>query len=86
MKKYLTLLAPLVLIAACSDENSKIRGEFIAGCISGGTSKAVCTCTFEKLEAKYSPLELREINRLAAPPESFLREAFQSAQACRIRE
>ena len=83
MKKLLALLALLVLITACSDESSKIRGEFIAGCISGGTSKAVCACTFEKLETKYSPAELRGINRLAAPPESFFREAFKLAQACR---
>lgn len=83
MKKYLTLLPSLLLITACSDENSKIRGEFIAGCMNGGSSKAVCTCTFEKLEMKYSPSELRGINRLAVPPESFLKEAIQSAQACR---
>lgn len=85
MKKYLALLASLLLITACSDENSKIRSEFIAGCLNGGSSKALCTCTFEKLEARYSPAELRRINRLGAPPESFLREAFQSAQACRIQ-
>ncbi len=83
MKKYLALLAFLALITACSDENSKIRGEFIAGCLNGGSSKAVCTCTFEKLETKYSLSELRGINRLAVPPESFLKEAIQSAQACR---
>ena len=86
MKKYLALLASLALITACSDENSKIRGEFIAGCLNGGSSKAVCTCTFEKLETKYSPSELRGINRLAVPPESFLREAFQSAKTCRIQQ
>lgn len=86
MKKYLALLTSLLLISACSDENSKIRGEFIAGCMNGGSSKTVCACTFEKLETKYSPAEMRGINRLAAPPESFLREAFQSAQACRIQK
>ncbi|WP_426944564.1 hypothetical protein ACP4J5_02530 [Pseudomonas oryzihabitans] len=82
MKKSLALLASLLLITACSDDNSKIRGEFIAGCMNGGSSKAVCACTFEKLETKHSPAELRGINRLAAPPESFLKEAIQSAQAC----
>nr|WP_314558018.1 hypothetical protein [uncultured Pseudomonas sp.] len=83
MKKYLMPIASLLLITACSDENSKIRGEFIAGCMNGGSSKAVCDCTFEKLEMKYSPAELGRINRLAVPPESFLKEAIQSAQACR---
>lgn len=83
MNKYLALLASMLLITACSDENSKIRGEFIAGCMNGGSSKAVCACTFEKLEAKYSPSELLGINRLTVPPESFLKEAIQSAQACR---
>lgn len=83
MNKYLTFLASMLLITACSDENSKIRGEFIAGCMNGGSSKAVCTCTFEKLEMKYSPSEMRGINRLAVPPESFLKEAIKSAQACR---
>lgn len=85
MKKYLALLASLLLISACSDENSKIRGEFIAGCMNGGSSKAVCACTFEKLETKYSPAELRGINRLAVPPESFLQEAFRSVQTCRAQ-
>ncbi len=84
MKKYLALLASLALITACSDENSKIRGEFIAGCMNGGSSKALCTCTFEKLEATYSATEMREINRLAAPPEAFLKEAIHAAQICRL--
>jgi len=85
MKKYLALLASLLLITACSDENSKIRGEFIAGCMNGGSSKAECACTFEKLETKYSPAELRGINRLAAPPESFLKEAILAAKICRTK-
>lgn len=83
MKNYLMLLASLLLITACSDKNSKIRGEFIAGCMKGGSSKAFCACTFQKLENKYSSVELQRITHLAAPPESFLREAIQSAQACR---
>ncbi|WP_263258997.1 hypothetical protein [Pseudomonas oryzihabitans] len=86
MKKYLALLASLLLITACSDENSKIRGEFIAGCMNGGSSKTVCTCTFEKLETKYSPSELQAINHLASPTESFLREAVQLAKTCRTQQ
>jgi hypothetical protein len=48
----LLLLAALVL-AACSDQRSKARGEFLSGCVKSGGSKAACNCIFERLESKY---------------------------------
>jgi hypothetical protein len=78
----LTLLCALSL-AACSDENSKLRGQFIAGCIQGGAPKSICACTFQKLEEKYSPAELRKLNTpYRAPPESFVKDTMQAALAC----
>lgn len=71
------------LVSGCSDENSKVRGQFLAGCIQGGAPKAICACTFEKLEAIYSPAELKALNKpYAAPPESFLKAVMASARAC----
>ncbi|MBB4868277.1 hypothetical protein HNP46_007200 [Pseudomonas nitritireducens] len=72
-----------VLVSGCSDENSKVRGQFIAGCIQGGAPKAICACTFEKLEASYSPAELKAFNKpYTAPPEVFLKSMMAAARAC----
>lgn len=54
MKTYAILCAAVLALAGCSDENSKIRGEFIAGCVHGGLSKSVCACSFKKIESKCS--------------------------------
>lgn len=81
MKTYAILCAAVLALAGCSDENSKIRGEFIAGCVHGGLSKSVCACSFKKIEAKYSSTELHRMN--SAPPSAdFLRNYVTSVRAC----
>lgn len=62
MKTNFAVLLCLLALAACSDENSKLRGQFIAGCIQSGAPKSICACTFKKLEEKYSPSELKALN------------------------
>lgn len=78
------VLAATSLIYGCSDENKEVRGEFLAGCVQSGAPKSICSCTFEKLEEKYTPAELKRFNRpMANPPESFLKDVMASALACR---
>lgn len=77
------LMAITSLIYGCSDENKEVRGEFLAGCVQGGAPKSICSCTFEKLEEKYTPGELKQLGRsMAAPPERFLKDVMTSAMAC----
>lgn len=85
MKSYTAILCvSLSLLAGCSDENKEARGEFLAGCVSSGTPKSICSCTFEKLEQKYSPEELRRIMLSGAlPPQSLLQNVAESALTCR---
>lgn len=78
------ILGTLVTLAGCSDENKEIRGEFLAGCVQRGVSKSICSCSFEKLEEKYSPAELKKINsHMGAPPQQFMKDVMESAMACR---
>jgi hypothetical protein len=84
MRTKITLLLSLFFIASCSDENSKIRGQFIAGCIHSGVPKSICSCTFKKLESKYTPTELYELNQpYKVPPGSFMKDVMESALSCR---
>lgn len=83
MKANFAALLCLLALVACSDENSKLRGQFIAGCIQSGAPKSICACTFKKLEEQYSPAELQKINTpYKAPPESFVKDTMRAALAC----
>ncbi len=84
MKSIVLALFAIVALAGCSDENSKVRGEFMAGCIKGGAGKSICACTFEKLENAYSPEQLKALNTpYKAPPDSFIKDTLRFAMACR---
>lgn len=84
MKSVVLALFAIVALAGCSDENSKVRGEFMAGCIKGGAGKSICACTFEKLEKAYSPKQLKALNSpYKAPPETFIQDTLRFAIACR---
>ncbi|HEJ4043540.1 hypothetical protein LER27_13950 [Pseudomonas aeruginosa] len=84
MKSIVIALFAIVALAGCSDENSKVRGEFMAGCIKGGAGKSVCACTFEKLEKAYSPEQLKALNTpYKAPPKIFIKDTLRFAMACR---
>ncbi|MDH0894866.1 MULTISPECIES: hypothetical protein [unclassified Pseudomonas] len=86
--KMKSKLAVLVIslpfaIAACSDENSKVRGEFLAGCVQGGASKGLCSCVFEKLEDSYTTAELQKLNKTYPPPQRFVEDSIKFALECR---
>lgn len=75
--KY-SVIAALLLLAGCSDENSHARGEFLSGCVQSGMSNLVCQCTFQKLEAKYSPTELS-----SGRSDKRLQDVITAANVCR---
>lgn len=84
MKSIVLTLFAIAALAGCSDENSKVRGEFMAGCIKGGAGKSICACTFEKLEKVYSPEQLKALNSsYKAPPEGFIKDTLRFAMTCR---
>lgn len=72
-----------LLLAACGDENAKLRGEFVSGCMQAGSRKSACECLFGKLEERYSPKELRALNQTLNPPPEFKQVAAQGVMACR---
>lgn len=75
--------AASLLLAGCGDENATLRGEFLSGCVRGGSPKSACECLFGKLEEHYSPKELRALNQTATPPPEFKRVIGQGILACR---
>jgi len=84
MKYKLVLVSAVLVMMGCSDENLRIKGQFLSGCVQAGAPKSVCVCTFEKLEKKYSPAEMKAMNDLGGrPSEQFIRDMVASAQACR---
>lgn len=84
MRIGLTIALASLVLAGCSDEYTDIRGQFIYGCVQGGTPKSLCICTFEKLAEKYPAQALNELNTPGkTPPDSFMRDVMQFALACK---
>lgn len=86
-KKEWIFLATTValLLGACGDENSKLRGEFVSGCVQGGSRKSACECLFAKLEEHYSPKELRALNQTRTPPQEFKQVVANGVMSCRTQ-
>ena len=80
-------LSALVLIAGCSEPTpeEKAKTYFLAGCLQGGTKKAVCECSYSKLSQKY-PAEFFLIEEPELMDrriiESFTMDVIKSAQLC----
>jgi hypothetical protein len=72
-----------VFLGGCADEYAPLRGQFLSGCVSSGTSKTQCQCTFEKLAARYSPQALQALNRSQRISDAFMAAVAESALACR---
>jgi hypothetical protein len=78
----LSILA-ISVITGCSDENTKLKGQFLAGCVQSGVSKSICVCTFDKLEGKYSQTELKAIStERTTLPSSFVKDLAVAARTC----
>lgn len=42
-------LAAGFMILGCSSQESKLKDQFIGGCLNSGAPKAVCKCTYDKM-------------------------------------
>jgi hypothetical protein len=76
-------LLTVSLFACTNDESSKIKGDFLAGCVSSGASKSVCKCIYSKLQEKYTDEELIRINSSRSLTEDFVNDSVNAAQECR---
>ena len=72
-----------LLLTGCADESTRLRGEFIAGCMQGGTPNALCQCIFEKLAARYPAQTLQALHQGQRLPGSTMAAVAESAIACR---
>lgn len=77
MKRFSSLFFCVLVLAGCSDPHSRIRGEFLAGCLQGGASKSICSCTFDKLAVEYGD----QLENTA--PSQLISSMTRSAQECR---
>lgn len=81
--RAITLLSCLLTLMGCTDENTKIRGEFLSGCIQGGGNRSVCSCTFDELEKKYNTNELNSMaSSYSRPPDDMLGNVMRFAARC----
>ncbi|MGI0549924.1 hypothetical protein ACRCPE_04520 [Pseudomonas aeruginosa] len=83
MKSKFYLVLGLLVLAGCSDDKSKLRGEFLSGCVQGGSPKPICICIYERLEKTYSTDQLKQIQTGRGPlVSSFLQDSVAHAKAC----
>lgn len=80
-------------VAACGgggeDYPAEVADPFLSSCTSGGTSRAVCQCALDKMEAKYSLDEFAEESTMFAqgnPSEGFSQDIFQFSIECQQEE
>lgn len=54
-----------LLISGCfgTNEDAKVRGEFLKGCMSSGLQKEDCSCAYDKLESTYGKERLQAFER-----------------------
>ena len=81
----IALSLSLLVVAGCSDENSKFKGQFLAGCVDSGSSESYCACALEKLEVQYSPDELSKWNSTGVPPKGFERFVNATKEVCLLQ-
>lgn len=81
----LALSLSLLVITGCSDENSKLKGQFLASCVGSGSSESYCACALEKLEVQYSPDELSKWNNTGVPPKGIERFVNATKEVCLLQ-
>lgn len=83
-KAPITLAALMMLLQGCGDESSRIKGEFIRGCIQTGGTKSACSCVYEKFTEKYDVTELERLSTPTIKPTDSVAQNFtRAALACR---
>ncbi len=66
--RTLVTLLPLLtaaLLAGCfgNNEDAKIRGQFVKGCLTSGLDDDTCKCAFDKMEEHYGMEKLRQLEK-----------------------
>ncbi len=70
-------------LVACSSEESKARGEYLAGCMQSGTGKAACDCTYDQLLKIYPFQQLKAMSKSPGRiPPDFFDKASQAVMTC----
>lgn len=72
-----------LLLTGCSSEEDKVRGEFLAGCVQGGSSKKMCRCMFDKMTDSLTDQEMVQMNRGGALTPQILDKTIRAGMACR---
>lgn len=74
----------MTALAACSSEESKARGEYLAGCVQSGTDKAACDCTYDKMLKFYTFKELKAMSQSSRKiPPDFMDNAVKAVLICK---
>lgn len=69
MKNRLTLILlsalTTALLAGCfgNNEDAKLRGQFVKGCLTTGLDDDTCKCAFDKMEEHYGIEKLRQLDK-----------------------
>lgn len=78
------LVLGITALAACSSEESKARGEYLAGCIQSGTDKAACDCTYDKMLKFYTFKELKAMSHSSRKiPPDFMDNVVRAVLICK---
>lgn len=78
------LVLGMTVLASCSSEESKARGEYLAGCIQSGTDKAACDCTYDKLLQIYPFQQLKAMSQSSRKiPPDFMDNAVKAVLICK---
>lgn len=71
-------------LVACSSEESKARGDYLAGCIQSGTDKAACDCTYDQLVKIYPFQQLKSMSKSSGRiPPDFSDKVSQAVMICK---
>jgi hypothetical protein len=78
MSRYFAMVAGAIFfLSGCSNESSKLKGQFLQGCITSGAPEKLCTCAYDEIAAGksndeltrlfYSPKSQAEVQNLMMP-------------------
>lgn len=83
-KAPITLAALMMLLQGCGDESSRVKGEFIRGCIQTGGTKSACNCVYDKFTDKHEAMELEKLSApTTKPTDQVVQDLANAAMACR---
>lgn len=82
--KYLLLItiATLTILVGCSDANSEMESQFIAGCVNTGGPKSVCECTYSAMEERFGPDEVTRIMQTSPPDQEAMQYLMSASLRC----